>query len=87
MQYNSLLVSVKVDIREKRKSLDISILIHDIIGHVHIMLMNGLPLDTTKMNSLLLWVLLHKFNDGEAINCKQVLISTVPNHSSSGEDL
>ena len=83
MQYTSLLVSAKVDIREKMKSLDIAILIHDIVGHVHIMLMNGLPLDTAEMNSLLL----HRFNDGEAINCKQVLISAIPNCLSSGEDL
>ena len=73
-----------VNVGKKRESLDAAVLIHGIVGHLHVSLANGLALDATEMNGLGLRVFLDYINDGEAVDREKVLIGGVPNSTSGG---
>ena len=73
-----------INVGEKRESLDAAVLVHCVVGHLHISLANGLALDATEMNGLGLRVVLDYIDDGEAVDREKVLIGGVPNRTSSG---
>lgn len=52
----SVLKSADVDICEKRETLDVTVLICRVIGHLHIALTDCLALDTDKVDGLFLGV-------------------------------
>ena|SRR6266478_5749570 len=78
----SVLKGVDVDICEEKETLDVTILICHVIGHLHIALMDCLALDTTKVDGLFLQVLMDNLHNREAVSRDQVGISRVPNHMS-----
>jgi len=53
------------DVTKKGKSFDIAVLVHGVVGHVHITLADGLAFDASEVNSLLYWIVLDDFDDGE----------------------
>jgi len=79
----SVLKGVDVDIHEERDTLDITVLICCVIGHLHIALMDCLALDTAKVDGIFLQVLMDDLHNREAISRDQVGINRVPNHMSS----
>ena len=53
-----------------------AILVHCVIGHVHVSLSNGLTFDTAEVNHFFLRVVLDNLDDREPINTGEVGIST-----------
>jgi hypothetical protein len=52
-----------IDIAKERESLDVGVLVHGVVGHIHVLLADCLTFDASKMNSLLLGVVFDDFND------------------------
>ena len=75
-------LGANVDIAEERKRLDVAVLVHRVVGHVHVTLANGLTLDTTEVDGLLLRVVLDDLDDGEAVHSSQVSIGGLPDRAS-----
>jgi hypothetical protein len=71
-----------VDIAEEWERLDVTILVHGIVGHVHVSLADGLALDTTKINILFLGVVFDNFDDGKSIDGRQMSVSSISNRAS-----
>ena len=74
----SILEGAEVDVGEERKRLDIVVLVHGVVGHVHVSLTDGLALDTTRVDGLLLWVVLDDLDDLEAVDGEQVSVGALP---------
>ena len=79
----SVLGGTNIDVGEKGKGLDMAILVHRVIGHVHIPLADGLTLDTTKMDGFLLRVVLDDLDDGKSVDGEQMGVGTLPNGTGS----
>ena len=71
-----------IDVAEERKGLDISVLMHCIVRHIHVPLRNSLSLDATEMNGLLVGIILDKFDDGEAVYGSEMVICRASNGAS-----
>jgi hypothetical protein len=69
------------DICEKRETLDVTILIRRVLGHLHIALTDCLALDTAKVGGLFLGVFTDDPHNREAISGDQVGISRVLNRT------
>ena len=78
----SIFVHPDVNISKERKGLDMVVLVHGIVGHMHVMLMDSQSLDTTKVDCLLLGVVLDNFKDREAVDGMEMLVDTIPNSAS-----
>ena len=70
-----------VDVAEQGERLDVTLLVHRVVGHVHVTLANSLTLDTTEVDGLLLRVVLHDLDDGEAVDCRQVGVGSLPDRT------
>ena len=79
----SVLGSTNIDVGEEGKSFDMAILVHRVVGHVHIPLANGLTLDTTEMDGFLLRVVLDDLDDGESVDGEKMSVGTFPNGTGS----
>jgi len=77
--HESMSKHADADICERRETLDVTILIRHVMGHLHIMLMDCLALDTAKVDSLFLGVFMNDLHNREAISRDQEGISRVPN--------
>jgi hypothetical protein len=60
-----------------------AVLVHCVVGHVHVALSNGLTFDTAEVDRFFLWVVLHDLDDREPINSEEVSISTFSNGTGS----
>ena len=60
-----------------------AVLVHCVIDHVHVALLNGLTFDTAEVDHFLLQVVLYDLDDREPVNSEEVGISTFPNSMSS----
>ena len=60
-----------------------AVLVHCVVGHVHVALSNGLAFDTTEVDCFFLKVVLYNLDDREPIDGKEVGISAFPNSTSS----
>ena len=49
----SVFGGVNINVGEERESLDMAVLVHGVVHHAHIPLVDSLALDTTKMDGLL----------------------------------
>jgi len=79
----SVLGSMNINVGEKRESLDMAVLVHRIVGHVHIPLADSLTLDATEMDGFLLRVILDDFDDRKSVDRQQMGIGTFPNSAGS----
>jgi hypothetical protein len=79
----SVLGSTNIDVGEERESLDMAVLVHSVVGHVHIPLADSLTLDTTEMDGFLLRVVLDDLDHRKSIDGKQMGIGTFPNSTGS----
>lgn len=52
-----------VDVAEEGEGLDVPVLVHRIVRHIHVSFTDCLSLDSAKVNGLLLGIVLHNFND------------------------
>ena len=66
------------DICEQRETLDVTIPIHHVVGHLHISLADGLTLDTTEMDGLRLRHLADDLDNIKAVGRDQVCVDKVP---------
>jgi hypothetical protein len=76
--------SPDVNIGKERESLNVAVLVHRVVGHLHVSLTNGLALDAAEMNGLGLRVVLDYIDYREAVDHEKVLICGVPNRTSGG---
>ena len=67
----------------KRGGFDVPILIRSIVRHLHVTLADGLPFDTTEMDSLVLRVVLDDLEDGESVYRAKMFVATVPDSTST----
>jgi hypothetical protein len=79
----SVLGSTNINVGEKRESLDMAVLVHLIVGHVHIPLANSLILDTAEMDGFLLRVILDDLDNRKSVDRQQMGIGTFPNDARS----
>ena len=68
-------------------SFDVTILVHGIVGHVHVTLADYLTFDTTKVERLLFRVVLDNFDDREAVYHEKMGIRAFPNSTSGKSDV
>ena len=68
---------------KEREGLDVAILVHRVIGHIHISLVDSLTLDTTEMDGLLLRIILDNLDDRESVDSKQMGVGAFPNSTDS----
>jgi hypothetical protein len=78
-----ILWTPNIDISKEWQSLDMAVLVHCVVGHVHVALSNGLTFDTAEVDRFFLWVVLHDIDDREPILNSEVGIGTFPNGTSS----
>ena len=78
----SIFVHPDINISEERKGLDMAVLVHGIVGCMHVMLTDSWSLDTTKVDCLLLGVVLDDFEDREAVDSTEMLVDAIPNSAS-----
>jgi hypothetical protein len=62
-----------------------AVLVHCVVGHVHVALSNGLTFDTAEMVRFFLRVVLEDLDDREPINSEEVGISTSQTALATGE--
>ena len=79
----SVFGGTNINVGKEGKSLDMAVLVHGVVGHVHIPLADCLALDTTEMDGLLLWVVLDDLDDRKSIDGEQMGIGTFPNGTGS----
>jgi len=60
-----------------------AVLVHLIVGHVHIPLANSLTLNTTEMDGFLLRVILDDLDDRKSVDREQMGVSTFPDGTGS----
>jgi hypothetical protein len=73
-----------IDVNEKRECLDIAILVHRVVCHIHVTLADGLPFDTAKMDCFLLQVVFNNLDDREPVDGKEMNVCPFPHCMSSG---
>lgn len=76
-----VLWSADTDAGEERERLGIAILVHGVVGHVHVVLANDWSLDTTEVDCLCLRVLLDVLDEREAVDGEQMSVGRVPDHA------
>ena len=60
-----------------------AVLVHCVVGHVHVALSNSLTFDAAEVDRFFLRVVLYDLDDRKPINGEEVGISTFPNGTSS----
>jgi hypothetical protein len=60
-----------------------TVLVHCVVGHVHVALSNGLTFDTAEIDRFFFRVVLYDLDNREAINSEEVGVGTFPNSTSS----
>src|ERR1700722_6993684 len=73
-----ILGSSDVNVAKERKGLHVPILVHSIIGHIHVPLADRLTLDASEMYSFLLGIVLDDLYDGKSIDGKEMGVRTIP---------